>query len=451
MKVLWGVLSRLGRGTRLRLLAVLAVIGLAPAAALVGQTLPIFDSSCTGSTCTLSDGSTFTFNETGANSLSATFSGPSFGGSGSIDVTYSANGELFTITGLQVLNGTSTSINCTINLSTGELVGGECGQFFDTAVLNAEAPAQVVAESVATTSKNVVRDQVRSTTALISNRLRNLVGQYVRSRLQPASAMLEERPYRYGTGLSAGSNDARFGVWIDGSVTLVDNDKSNVQSDGKTEVALVGIDYRLREDVIVGVSAGYQGAQLTVGSIRGRRDSNGYVLTPYASYIMAPNMSVDASVSYGGSDTDVESNLTGTRVTGSFDSRRVTATGNWNIYEAVDAWFLTGFAGYSYSWEFQDDYTDTSGARIDNGTIRYGVLRFGGEAAYRAGAFEPYALSILEIETTDPKDSDRETLVVGAGLRYFAGPITAAVEFSAQTLRADESGYTFGLNLRYVF
>jgi len=224
-----------------------------------------------------------------------------------------------------------------------------------------------------------------------------------------------------------------------------------VQSDGKTEVALVGVDYRLREDVIVGFAAGYQGAQLTVGSIRGRRDSNGYVLTPYASYILAPNMSVDASVSYGGSGTDVESNLTGRRVTGSFDARRVTATGNWNIYQPIDAWFLTGFAGYSYSWEFQDDYTDTSGARIDNGTIHYGVLRFGGEAAYRTGSFEPYALTILEIETTDPKDSDRETLVVGGGVRYFAGPITAAVEFSAQTLRADESGYTFGLNLRYVF
>jgi len=414
MTTLRGLFGRLysrvaaaGLGGR-RLAVVLAALMLSPVIA-VTQTLPVADATFTGTSCTLSDGSTFSYNLADGNRIVGNFSGPAFGGTGSIDVTFGINGDLYTINGTQVFNGTTTAINCTINLTTGELVSGACGQFFDTAVLNENAPAEIVASSIQSTTVGIMRDQVRSTTTMISSRLRTVVGQYVRGRMgQTADA-----PHGRGaTGLAAGDMGNRMGVWADGSVTLLDNDRIQVQSDGKTEVALIGVDYRVRDDVIVGLSTGYQGAQLDVGTIRGKRHSNGYVITPYASWIFADNMSLDASVSYGGSSTDIESRLTGSLVTGDFDSRRVTATANWNIYHPWQSWFFTGFAGYSHSWEFQDDYTDSAGAAVNNSTVRYGVVRFGGEAAYKIGAFEPFANMVARHGGTRPADGANHPLWV---------------------------------------
>lgn len=448
---------------QLRLFAVPALFVIAAAVALVILSLSPAANAQTSVQCPLGaptaaecfrfpDGSTFQQSTDNGN-LVVQFDGPTFGGSGTLNAAITdLDGNLVQFSGTQVLNGVESQVSCVVDRSINSLVSGSCGQFLSTALglPQSEAP-QAVATALETTSSGIVSNQVRATNALIANRIRTVAAQYIRARLPQTSSDPDSHAPRFGTGLSAGSQDARFGVWIDGSVTLVSNDHASVLSDGKTEVALVGADYRLREDLIVGVSAGYQGAQLSVGAIRGRRDSNGYVVTPYASYILGSNMSVDVNVSVGGSTTDVESNITGNRALGHFDSRRVGAGGNWNIYEGLGDWFLTGFAGYNHAWEFQDDFTDSTGNRIDNGTVTYGVLRFGGEAAYRLGAFEPYILSVFELETTDPEDADRETLVVGGGLRFYHGALSAAVEFNAQTLRSQESGYTFGLNLRYVF
>lgn len=426
-----------------------------------GRTEAQVTGDCFNTPCTLPDGSSyqFAFNN---NMVAINFSGPSFGGTGSINYTAEqVSSDLLRFFGTQTLNGQSTNFDCTFSLSAGQIVGGTCGEAFGAVIGSnvnsatgtpAAVQSTVVANTIETTTRSIVRDQVRTTNALLANRLRNITGQIVRSRATQVSQGSTMSQALGMTGLSAGSHDARFGAWLDASVTLLDNDNVQVRTDGFSEVALVGLDYRVTNDLIVGLSAGYQGAQLDVKTIRGRRESDGWVVTPYASWIFAPNLSLDASFGIAGANTDVRNGLSGVTTTGSFDSHRYTGTLNANAYLPAGNWFLSWFAGFSYSYETQDDYTDSAGARIDNDAIRYGVMRVGGEAAYRLGMFEPYALAVFELETEETRDgTDTETLIVGGGLRFMTGPLTAAVEATAQTLRDNENNYTFGFNLRYVF
>src|SRR5262249_45462282 len=92
-------------------------------------------------------------------------------------------------------------------------------------------------------------------------------------------------------GLSAGSPDARWGVWADGSGSFLGNNTA-IGYSGSSEVGLAGLDFLADRQWLLGFTAGYTHADLSLtplGIPRLSRQVNGGLVGPYAAYIVAPN------------------------------------------------------------------------------------------------------------------------------------------------------------------
>jgi autotransporter-associated beta strand protein len=220
-------------------------------------------------------------------------------------------------------------------------------------------------------------------------------------------------------GLSAGSPDARWGIWVDGSGSFLGNNTSTGYS-GSSEVGLAGLDFLANRQWLLGFTAGYTHADLTltpIGVPRLSRQVDGGLVGPYAAYIINPHMAMDALFNYTSLGNSISAPTP--LPSGGYHSNRVTGAAHLDIFANYNALKLTGFGGYAYTWEGGPTSSVLGpGFGLAN-NVRYGAIRLGGEVSYHLGNFEPYLPLRFEYETTKPNDgTSRAAIVVGGGLRY---------------------------------
>jgi Autotransporter beta-domain len=350
------------------------------------------------------------------------------------------------------------AISCTVNAQTRQVVSGNCPPFAalfpagstgaggvtgipTTTLTPQQAAAIATAPSAQSSGAGGVRAQSTVATNAISRRLRSISRDLAQPSGQPIGSS-----YR---GISAGSADSRSGIWADASGSWIGNDTS-VGYSGNSIVALTGIDYILDPDSVVGFSAGYTRGNLALKSFTGSRTSDGAVLGPYGSYILSPNFFLDGLVTYTRLGNNIATVAPGP--SGPWSSNRVTGAGNINGFWDLDPLKLTGFTGYSYTWEGAENSVLSSVPPFSN-IMRLGLFKLGGEAAYKFDQFEPYVPLSFEYQTTRPEDTTgRFALIVGAGLRYQwsdtlrAGILGTATEFQTHYRELKIEG-----NLRWTF
>lgn len=273
------------------------------------------------------------------------------------------------------------------------------------------APEQLFCEAAAhaeVASIGELRSQSNAITDTIFDRIRDLSRPLALS-LQRSTAELRLREW----AVAFDPNDP--GVWGDPSGSFLNNDTA-MGYNGTSVVALAGVDTIIAKRWIAGFSAGYTHADLGFRSLSGDRLSNGAVFGPYAAYIFAPHWSLDGLFNYTRLSNSISTTFPGP--SDSFGSNRLIGAVNLDFYADKGPFKLTGFGGYSYSWEGADNNLFSATPPFTN-NIRYGAVKLGGEAGYRTGRFEFYLPLTLEYETTKPRDgSSRTALVVGIGLRY---------------------------------
>jgi hypothetical protein len=253
-------------------------------------------------------------------------------------------------------------------------------------------------------------------------------------------------------GLSAGSADARWGVWGDASGAFLRNDTA-IGYDGTSVVAIAGVDYIPDRPWVVGLTAGYTHADLTLKSVTGTRQSDGALVGPYASYIISPNFSADAQVQYTGLSNRVSASASG--LSASFGGDRVTGALNLNGYADDGPYKLTGFAGYAYTWEGSNKSVLSNIPPFSNNT-RFGVLKWGGEAGYTVDTtyqVEAYVPLTFLFETTTPRDgTSRFALQPGFGIRWLWLPdLKAGILFTSTEIKTHTRDMRIGANLRWIF
>jgi hypothetical protein len=362
------------------------------------------------------------------------------------DSLFSANGTLAT-----------GAISCTVNAATRQVVSGTCPPFAalfpaganvvggTTGVTTALTPQQAAAIATAPSAQSAgaggVRAQSTITTNSISRRLRSISIELAQPSGQPIAST-----YR---GISAGSADARWGLWGDVSGSFLGNDTA-VGYSGNSVVALTGIDYIPDPDWVVGFSTGYNRGNLGLKSFTGTRTANGAVVGPYASYIISPNFFIDGLVTYTGLNNNLATVAPGPN--GSWHSNRVTGAGNLNGFWDLEPLKLTGYTGYSYTWEGANNSVLTNVPPFSN-IMRLGLYKLGGEAAYKFDQFEPYVPLTFEYQTTKPEDSTgRFALIVGAGLRYqWSDTLRAGILATATELQTHYREVKVEANLRWAF
>ncbi len=371
----------------------------------------------------------------------ATFSGGQFALSSTYTITSATqSGNIITFVGVHSTADGSIPYLCSINLTNGDF-SGNCEGF-----LGLGGPASTE-QAIAATSQGILRDQARAVSNMIGERLRDISRDLARGQ---ATGTTTGRAAQ--SGLSAGTDSARYGVWADASGSFIKNDAAGKAYQGSSTIALSGLDAVIGNSWVVGFVAGYNRADLEFRSLNGTRLSQGSVVGPYVSYVFNEHFTVDGNINYARLSNDVTVGPSPV-LHSSFASDRYAAAVNGNYFTDVGSFSLTGFAGYTLAYEHAQHFADPIGEPYPALSTRYGALKLGGEISYPMGNAEPYLPLTYEYQTSAPEDgTNRSSLLVGIGLRYrIDDALKAGIVATDEELRSHERNATIAANLRLTF
>lgn len=179
-----------------------------------------------------------------------------------------------------------------------------------------------------------------------------------------------------------------WNAWIKGSWTLYEGDGSSF--DGHVTNVMGGVDYRVREDLIVGVLAGYGIAEFdtVTGSTAGSFDAEGYTVGAYLGHRITPELTLDGLVAYTASEYDNRAGATA----GAFDADRITAAGH--LKGRIEWGVATIEPTLSVMWasEHQDAYTDSAAVAHPAQTVTAGRVSLGPRIS-----FQPVSTGVGEV------------------------------------------------------
>ena len=273
--------------------------------------------------------------------------------------------------------------------------------------------------------------------------------------LAPAVTSFDGRDTLQMTGLSAGGEASKFGVWFNPSYSWLDSDRSGSEYDGDAFLAMGGIDYEATPKVLIGLALGYEDSDLDTDYNGGTFESNGFTLAPYLAINLMDNLSFDAVAAFSWLDNDVTRTTNRGDLSGSYDSDRYMVSVNINYYRLVNNWNLSATAGYLYTNEDQDSYEESGDATntVDDADVHLGEWRIGGRVGYFINAAEPYC-SLAYLYDTSRSDSsgDRNEMEGILGLNYYpTDQFICSAEVRNSFFRSDFNSTEFMVNLRYAF
>lgn len=255
--------------------------------------------------------------------------------------------------------------------------------------------------------------------------------------------------------------------WISVGRTMADNDLSSTAYDATQDNVLFGMDYSYSDRLIFGISGGYENNDIDTSFNGGEMGVQGFSVAPYAAYLLTDNVSVDAAVGYSTLDIDqFRTEPGGAIVTGDTDSSRWFVMSNINTFRQYGNWVVTGRAGFIYSEEEQDGFTETGGftaQTVAERDIDFGQLNFGGEVAYSAHAIEPFASLFYQYDFEEgdsaalnpnqaQRSNDDDDIRASAGFRYFGNNgLSATLEWSHIIDRENFDSNTINLLGRLQF
>jgi hypothetical protein len=301
-------------------------------------------------------------------------------------------------------------------------------------------------QAVASTTQGALRDETRTTVRIIDQHLRDIGRDQARGK---TTGFLEDG----ASGLAAGSDATRFSVWADVSGSYLKNTAAGANAyQGWSVTGLSGLDVVIGSAWVAGLSAGYTRADFGVPAITGTRSNYGPVVGPYVSYVINEKLTVDGSFTYSRQTNDVAAAGTPTNLR-HFSSDRWAGSVNGNYFADIGQVQVASFLGYTYAFEHQRGFADSTQTQFASANVRYAAFKVGGEFSYPIGNFEPYLPIAYEYQTTQVTDgTSHADLLVGIGLRYRIGDVLKiGLLGTTEEVRRHQSDQTIAANLRYSF
>ncbi len=296
-----------------------------------------------------------------------------------------------------------------------------------------------------------------STVTLVSQRIGDFLVQ-----ANPLSARPQSSSVDYITGLAAGDEMQGISLWTNASYSTLENDHAPTAYDGDVTAVSIGGDMRLSDQLMLGLSLGYDVTDMETDANSGNSDTDGFSISPYIAYAITPEHSIDVMLGYARSRTDQVRFQTGTRITGDSDTTRRFISANYNYSRWVGLWNLGANAGYVWSRSKRETFTESDNTVNRGTTTINGQFRLGVKAAYWLDGIMPYASLTYE------EDIIYARTEVGAGQEQFAndangfsialganifgdGPLSGGFQVSTVRSRKDVESHTVSANLRYSF
>jgi outer membrane autotransporter protein len=205
-------------------------------------------------------------------------------------------------------------------------------------------------------------------------------------------------------------------IWVEGRYSAFDDNNGNLDRNGHVGVLYFGGDYRVTENMIVGVLAQYDWAKDESSVLASDVSGNGWMVGPYLSARVHHNIHFDLRAAWGRSSNDLTLGAT----TGDFDTSRWLVkgalAGNW----MHDAWRFTPSADLAYITESADSFTNSAGTFVAGQDVSLGRLQFGPEIGYRFAHtqdtfIEPFAALKGVWDFDNPNVAIIDGFVVGPG------------------------------------
>lgn len=247
-------------------------------------------------------------------------------------------------------------------------------------------------------------------------------------------------------GRAAGAGDKKFGAWVQGAYSSVENSQIGAQFDGSVYNGLIGLDYSVSDRAVVGLALGYETADIDTSFNRGKIESNGFTVSPYVGFALNNTWSVSLLGGYSWLTYDVTRN---TNVTASYDAER------WFTAASLDGNYGFGrvsvrpTVGVLYLEEKGDAFRDSSGSQSLESKSKLGRITAGATVGYAFAKVMPYVKLIGEYDfeknpATDLGNGSFSHVEdfggkVGAGLQFFASnSVSGNIETSYNSLGRED-------------
>lgn len=210
----------------------------------------------------------------------------------------------------------------------------------------------------------------------------------------------------YGAGegspdLFIGEPRSRFDFWIDGRYAALASDGP---SNGEIGVLSLGGDYRVSENMILGMMGQVDWARSEATDLSSSAEGTGWMIGPYLSARFNQGVVLDLRAAWGQSSNHASTG----DVTGDFGTSRWlvkgTLSGNWTH----GAWRLSPSGELAYMSENASDFVDSDDVLVSGQNVALGRFQFGPEIAYRLNAasgtfIEPFAAvkGVWDFHTAD--------------------------------------------------
>jgi len=105
--------------------------------------------------------------------------------------------------------------------------------------------------------------------------------------------------------------EGRLGAFLNGSISRATKDATSNEEgfDADSWGITAGVDYRFRDDLILGIAGGYNKSSTDIDRNGGDLDTDGYSVSLYGTYFRGENLYLDGILTYGNNNYDQNRNI----------------------------------------------------------------------------------------------------------------------------------------------
>jgi outer membrane autotransporter protein len=270
-------------------------------------------------------------------------------------------------------------------------------------------------------------------------------------------------------GAEVGADFSRWGFFASGQIGRgsQDGDTATPQYDFDSTGLTAGVDYRVSDQVIFGVSAGWNKQDTELAQGRGNIDTSGWSLSAYSTWYRDNAWYFDGVLTFGSNDYDLDRRIryaipgAGGSTT-EIDQLAVASTGGDQRSLAVSfgrdfqkgAWSLGPYLRGTYTSIDFDAYSETTdaslpgaglGLAVDSRELESQTAVLGGRASYALSRDWGILMPHVQLEWEHEFQDDPDSLVA----RFLHDPTHTAIRTDGEALDTDY--YNLGLGLSALF
>ena len=261
------------------------------------------------------------------------------------------------------------------------------------------------------------------------------------------------------TGAAAAPGGRPWNAWVAYSQSKVGY--TPMQANGTVDVGVVGVDYALSSNVILGVALSGDRTRVSTGFNGGSLNGNGYTISPYIGVALSRSLTLDATIGTGRTKQDLN---VGGGVTGSLTNRRTLGSVGLSYrHQGGGNWQFTGRGALLAVEDRLGAFTLSNGGLVADGTVSVTQMRLSGQAGYKMGAVTPYVglTYVYDIHRpniqpfvgqTQAPTNDRDAWTPVIGLRFnSAGSLYGGIQYSSEQSRSQvkNNQLLFNLGIRF--